>query len=82
MITMDDPSRKFRVTPQERETNPLWQRLEKHLQTRVATLRTRNDANLDAVATATLRGAIGECLALLAAANDAPPVEAPYHDSF
>lgn len=81
---MTDPgsTQKFRVTPQERDTNPLWQRLAKHLQTRVATLRARNDANLDAVATAMLRGAIAECLALLAAAENAPPVEAPYHDSF
>lgn len=73
---------KFRVGPQERATNPLWQRLEAHLTARVATLRARNDANLDAVATAMIRGAISECLTLLAAGKDAPVIAVEHHEKF
>jgi hypothetical protein len=53
-----------------------WGRLEKHLRTRIEDLRTRNEAPLDAVATADLRGRIAELKALLRAAEpDPPPID-------
>lgn len=50
----------------------LWGRLEEHLNTRLATLRKKNDADLDEKRTARLRGRIQEVNAMLALATGKP----------
>lgn len=65
---------RFAITPAERR-NPLWLALEAHLTDRLATLRSRNDADMAADKTAHLRGQIAEVKALLALATDRPQVD-------
>lgn len=55
----------FKLTPQDRH-NPLWIRLIEFATEQRAVLRAKNDAPLDAVATAELRGKIGMYSALIA----------------
>ena len=62
---------KFKPTKQER-MSPLWGALVKHLETRLTTLRTENDRDLDVTGTASHRGRIAEIKALLSLDKDEP----------
>lgn len=68
---MNEP---FKLTSHER-INPLWRRIEQHLEDRLAVLRAKNDSDLDPNETARLRGRILEIKSLLDIGQDAP--EAP-----
>jgi len=53
----------------------VWQKLDPYLKERLATLRAQNDGELDAIATARLRGKLAAIKEILALA-DAGPVQA------
>lgn len=67
-------SERFTLTQADR-SSPLWRALEAHLTDRLATLRTRNDADAPPDKTAHLRGQIAEVKALLDLARDRPKVD-------
>lgn len=50
--------------------SPVWIKIKAHLESRIALLRLQNDSNMDEIDTATIRGQIRECKALLAQADD------------
>ena len=60
---------RFKLHPQDR-TNPLWMRLEAHLQQTLAELRVLNDASLPPERTENTRGRIAQIKALLALADE------------
>lgn len=60
---------RFKLHPQDR-TNPLWLRLEAHLQQTLAELRVLNDASLPPERTENTRGRIAQIKALLALADE------------
>ena len=60
---------RFRLQPQDR-TNPLWLRIERHMQQRLAECRALNDASLTLERTENTRGRIAELKALLALADE------------
>lgn len=60
----------------ERES-PLWKKIEKYLQDRIETHRRKNDNDHDQLKTATLRGEIRECKALLSLGVDRPDFGKP-----
>jgi len=62
------------LTAFERDT-PLWKKLERHLVLRLDEARRRNEADLNEIETAKLRGRILELKSLLAPANPAPSEE-------
>lgn len=51
----------------------VWLKLKKYLEAELASLRAKNDGNLDEIKTATLRGHIRRVKSILALENDAPP---------
>lgn len=53
------------LTPHELQSST-WKKLEAHLSERIDSLRSQNDGDLDALATARLRGRIGALKELLA----------------
>jgi len=53
-----------------------WRRLQEHMEAQLVKLRRRNDKDLDAIATAKLRGSVAVYLNLLALANPSPVVAA------
>lgn len=59
----------FKLEPQDR-MNPLWLRLEAHLQQTLGELRALNDASLPLERTENTRGRIAQVKALLALANE------------
>lgn len=67
-------SDRLTLTPADRR-NPLWLALEAHLVDRLATLRSKNDADASPERTAHMRGQIAEVKTLLALASDRPKVE-------
>jgi len=54
-------------------TTPTWKKVEAHIESRIASLRTKNDTNLDAVETAKLRGRIAELKRLASLGEDRTP---------
>ena len=64
------------LTPTERNT-PLWQKLVKHYEARLATLRAKNDNSKPETETERLRGQIAECKEFLRLGQDAPVYEQP-----
>lgn len=48
----------------------LWQKLESHIHSRISDLRSSNDADLDPIATARLRGRIASLRELLSLSQD------------
>lgn len=62
----------FRLEPQDR-TNPLWIKLEAHMQRTLAELRALNDASLPMERTENTRGRIAQLKALLALADEPKP---------
>lgn len=60
---------RFKLHPQDR-TNPLWLRLEAHMQQALAELRVLNDASLPPERTENTRGRIAQIKALLALADE------------
>lgn len=62
------------LTKDERES-PLWERLVEHHEKRLAVLRAKNDASLDAEETASLRGQIKEVKVFLALGIEEPEFE-------
>jgi len=60
---------RFKLHQQDR-TNPLWLRLEAHLQQTLAELRVLNDASLPPERTENTRGRIAQIKALLALADE------------
>ena len=63
---------RFKLEPQER-TNPLWVRLERHMQQTLAELRALNDTSLPPERTEKIRGRIEQLKALLALADEPKP---------
>lgn len=57
---------------QTERDSALWKKLQAHFEARLATLRARNDAELDPVKTARLRGRIAELKTTLLLAQDGP----------
>jgi len=69
-------------TDHERQ-GAVWQKLKRHLEERLATMRAKNDGNLDEMKTARLRGQIAEVKALMSFGTDKPVVgieDANYKD--
>jgi hypothetical protein len=64
----------MKLTPQDLQS-ATWRKLEAHLNERLTALRAQNDGDLDAIATARIRGRIGAVREILALAN-AGPVQA------
>lgn len=62
------------LTEQERGS-ALWTKIKKHYETRLQTLRTENDANLDDIKTAKQRGRIDEVKLLLGLEKSPPAAE-------
>ncbi len=56
--------------------SPTWRKLKNHCETRLAELRARNDSDLDALATAKLRGEIKATTNLLALGDQDPTMDA------
>lgn len=65
----------FKITKDERRTNPLWRRLVEHWKARRDTLRAQNDGDIDPIKTARLRGQIAELSRLIEMDVDQPVVE-------
>lgn len=61
------------LTPADRQS-AIWLKLKEHYTQRLNTLREQNDGNLDAEATAKIRGRIAEARQFLALGNPAPQV--------
>ena len=59
----------FKLAAHER-TSPVWQRLERHMQDRLATLRIQNDASATPERTADIRGRIAMLKELLSLADE------------
>lgn len=60
---------RFALAAHER-TNPLWKRLERHMQDRLATLRQQNDATATPERTADIRGRIAMLKELLSLGDE------------
>jgi len=63
---------RFKLAPQDR-TNPLWIKLERHMQQVLAELRLMNDSTLPMERTEKLRGRIAQLKELLALADEPKP---------
>ena len=66
----------IQLTLAERES-PLWKKIEKYLDARIDQHRRKNDNDLDDLKTATLRGEIRECKALLSLGMERPEFGKP-----
>jgi hypothetical protein len=64
---------KFSMTSADRQS-AVWLKLKEHYTQRLNTLREQNDGNLDAEATAKIRGRIAEARQFLALGKEAPQV--------
>ena len=71
----------FRLTEGEKASTA-WIRIAAQLEARLNTLRSRNDGDLDPIATAKVRGAIEEIKRTLAFARPEPPPPAPDPDDY
>lgn len=56
--------------------SPTWQKLKKHMDARLQSLRAKNDNNMDPIKTATVRGEIRSLKNLLALSEKAPAMGA------
>lgn len=65
----------FRLAPADL-VSPTWHKLKKHMEARLQTLRTKNDMDMDPIATAKLRGEIRAIKNLLALSEAAPAMGA------
>lgn len=69
----------FKLLPHE-VSSSTWTRIAAQLETRLAKLQRDNEAHLDPVKTAAIRGAIKEIRAMLAFAKPDEPIEVPQDD--
>jgi hypothetical protein len=65
---------KFSMTPADRQS-AVWLKLKEHYTQRLSLLRAQNDGNLDAEATAKIRGRIAECKQIMSLGQEAPAIE-------
>jgi hypothetical protein len=65
---------KFFLTPTDLQS-AVWLKLKEHYTQRLNLLREQNDGNLDAEATAKIRGRIAECKKIMSLGQKAPAIE-------
>jgi len=71
---MNQPKPLFVLTQDEKESR-LWQKLIKHLEDRLQTLRLQNDGDRSETETARLRGRIAELKAIIGLDKDLPEID-------
>lgn len=77
MTEHDDPLMlQLRLLGLSDRQSPTWRKLKTHFEQRLHELRAKNDNDLDAIATARVRGAIREVTYLLALGDQDPATEA------
>lgn len=65
---------RFKLEPHDR-TNPMWQRIERHMVERLDALRRQNDATTTPERTEHIRGRIAQLKELLALADEPRPMQ-------
>lgn len=73
-MNIDEPKKK-RLFDLNDRNSPTWRKLREHLQEKLQSLRARNDSDLDAIATAKLRGEIRAIRNTLALGEIPTPAE-------
>jgi hypothetical protein len=56
-------------------SSPVWDKIKKHYEARIQTLRAENDKNMNDIETATLRGRIREAKLVLDLGNPKPKID-------